>query len=135
VRQFIRHPFDVTIRYTVGEVIADAENRTKNISEGGLCFKSPTPIAMRSLIHIEIPIQNPPFKIDGVVVWCRPVDKHYEVGVKFEDDSRSFALRMVEQACHIKHYQQEVLQTQGRELSTEQAASEWISIYAQVFPR
>jgi hypothetical protein len=135
VREFIRHPFDVTIRYTVGEVIADAENRTKNISEGGLCFKSPKLIAAGSRIHIEIPIQNPPFKIDGVVMWCRPFEGHHEVGVKFEDDTRSFALRMVEQACHIKHYQQEVLNKEGRELTTEQAAMEWISTYAHVFPR
>jgi hypothetical protein len=134
VRQYIRHPFDVTIRYTVGEAAADGE-ALKNIGEGGLCFHSPQAVAPGSKIHIEIPLmEGEPFAADGVVVWCREHDG-YEIGVRFDEATRHFSLRMVEQLCHIKHYRQEILATEGRELSYEEAALEWIEKYARVFPR
>jgi hypothetical protein len=132
VRQYIRHPFDVTIRYTVGEA---ASNRDmKDISGGGLCFRSPTPIAAGSRIHIEIPVADDPFAADGVVAWCRG-GSGYEIGVRFDENTRHFSLRMVEQLCHIKHYSQEVLAQEGRALSHDEAALEWIAKYAQLFPR
>ncbi|HEX5057142.1 MAG TPA: PilZ domain-containing protein [Gammaproteobacteria bacterium] len=133
MRQYIRHPFDVTIRYTVGEIAQDGEE-LKNISEGGLCFHSPAPIAVGSRIHIEIPLEGQPFEADGIVVWCRG-DADYEVGVRLDEGVQNFNLRMVEQLCHIKHYRQEVRTREGRELSYDQAALEWIGKYAKLFPR
>jgi hypothetical protein len=132
MRHFIRHPFDVTIRYTVGDAVSAQELR--NISEGGLCFQSREPIAAGSRIHIEIPIEGDPFAADGIVMWCRKQDG-YEIGVRFDEATQDFSLRMVEQICHIKHYQKEVLMKEGRRLSNEQAAVEWIHKYARVFPR
>ena len=41
---------------------------------------------------------------------------------------------MIEQICHIEHYRKEVARVEGRELSTQEAASEWISRYASDFP-
>ena len=133
MRQYIRHPFDVTIRYTVGEIVQDGEE-LKNLSEGGLCFHSPTPIAVGSRIHIEIPLEGQPFEADGVVVWCRE-QAGYEVGVHLDDGVQNFNLRMVEQLCHIKHYREEVRSREGRELSYDEAALEWIGKYAKLFPR
>ncbi len=133
MRQYIRHPFDVTIRYTVGDTMGTREE-LRNISEGGLCFRSPNPIAAGSRIHIEIPIEGEPFTADGIVMWCRK-QENYEIGVRFDEATQDFSLRMVEQICHIKHYQKEVLIKEGRHLSNEQAALEWISKYARFFPR
>ncbi len=133
MRQFIRHPFDVTIRYTVGDAINDSRE-LKNVSEGGLCFHSPHPIAAGSRIHIEIPIEGEPFSADGVVMWCHQ-HGDYEIGVQFDGATQDFSLRMVEQACHIKHYQREILEKEGRQLNIEEAAREWIQKYAQLFPR
>lgn len=133
MRQYIRHPFDVTIRYTVGESVTDGE-ALKDISEGGLCFHTPNPVTPGSRIHIEIPVEGTAFTADGVVVWCRE-QEGYEVGVRFDEATQNFSLRMVEQLCHIKHYQQEVRAREGRELSNEEAALEWIEKYARIFPR
>jgi hypothetical protein len=36
---------------------------------------------------------------------------------------------MVEQICFIEHYKNEVLETEGRALTSEQAAAEWIEKY------
>ena len=41
---------------------------------------------------------------------------------------------MIEQVCHIEHYRKEVMLREGRELSAQEAAREWISKYAGDFP-
>ena len=41
---------------------------------------------------------------------------------------------MIEQICHIEHYRAEVEGKEGRELSSQEAAKEWISSYAGDFP-
>ena len=41
---------------------------------------------------------------------------------------------MVEQICHIEQYKQDVFEKDGRRLSGEQAALEWIEKYATDFP-
>jgi hypothetical protein len=41
---------------------------------------------------------------------------------------------MVEQVCHIKQYSKEILEKEGRKLSDEEAAVEWIEKYAKDFP-
>lgn len=46
----------------------------------------------------------------------------------------AFAARMVEQICHIAHYRQSALTREGRALSEERAASEWIARFATGFP-
>ena len=75
-----------------------------------------------------------PFDADGVVAWCRPEANGYSVGVQFADASTQFGLRMVEQVCHIEHYRADVLREEGRVLTREQAAREWIELYAAEFP-
>lgn len=43
-------------------------------------------------------------------------------------------MRMIEQICHIEHYRKEVERQEGRRLSSQDAADEWISRYAGDFP-
>jgi len=107
----------------------------KNINASGLCFRTPASIETGTPIRISIAVSKPPFKANGEVVWCRQTNGRYEVGVRFEDAATAFAVRMVEQICHIEKYKTEVLHRQGRRLSTEEAADEWIRKYADDFPR
>jgi len=58
----------------------------------------------------------------------------FEIGIQFLDENDSFRVRMVEQICHIEQYKQEVFDKDGRQLSGEQAAVEWIQKYATDFP-
>ena len=46
----------------------------------------------------------------------------------------AFLARMVEQICHIEDYRQSVCRVEGRRLSAEEAAVEWIAQYAAQFP-
>ena len=111
----------------------DIERVLKDISVGGLCFKSTVPLSKGSRIRVRIPIEDPPFEAEAVVAWCRKEDD-YCIGVKFVDESTEFSLRMVEQACYIKHYLYEA-EKAGRQLTSDEAAHEWIIKYAAVFPR
>lgn len=134
-RQFIRHPTDIPIAYRCDGSTGGGKEPLKNINEAGLCFSTGTRIEIGTPIRIMIAVYEPPFKAKGEVVWCRPTNGHYEVGVSFEDAATTYAVRMVEQICHIEKYKTDVLHRQGRRLSAEEAADEWIRKYASDFPR
>ena len=46
----------------------------------------------------------------------------------------AFKVRMVEQICHIEHYRKEVLASEDRRLTSQEAATEWIGKYSSKFP-
>lgn len=133
MRRFIRHPVDIPIKYRLLDKPREKE-KLKNVSCGGLCFKANEAISIGVAVHIEIPACQPTFESDGVVVWCCPVDDAYDIGVQFDDCASEFNLRMVEQVCYIEHYKNYVLEKEGRRLTGEEAATEWIQKYAAVFP-
>lgn len=133
MRRYIRHPSDIPISYCLEESNEKVQ-RLKDVSRGGLCFSADCPLRKGAPIHIEIPMEESSYGADGMVAWCREEGDHFEVGVKFRDNSTSYNVRMVEQVCHIEHYRSEIYSTQGRELSSEEAAKEWIEKFAEDFP-
>ena len=74
------------------------------------------------------------FEAEGRVAWCRAHEDAYRVGIEFVAESEAFRARLVEQVCHIERYHQKA-RAEGRTLSEEEAAIEWISRYAASFPR
>jgi len=133
-RQFIRHPTDIPIEVELRTVVATHREYLHDISAGGLCFASRVSLAPGTPIRIRIPLVRPLFECEGRVVWCEGRETHYDIGVAFVQASE-FRLRMVEQVCHIEHYKREMLEQQGRRLTSEEAALEWISKYAADFPQ
>lgn len=134
MRHYIRHPSSVPILFSLASGVADQE-RLHDVSAGGLCFEARFRVDPGSEIHLLIPIRQPPFEADAVVAWCHSTEQGYRIGVRFDEEVSDFALRMVEQICHIEHYRRDVLQREGRRLSSEQAAAEWITRYADKFPK
>lgn len=135
MRRYLRHPADVPLHYRLGELITDRHDYLLNIGQGGLCFTSQRELPVGSRIHIEIPIAEPVFHAQGVVAWCHHSPEGFETGVRFEGVETEYSLRMVEQMCQIEHYRRQVRDTEGRELTSEEAALEWIGQYAADFPR
>ncbi len=135
MRQFIRHPSDIPIEYSITHRENRRKNRLRDIGQGGLCFRAEAAIERGCMIRIVIPIREPEFEVTGTIVWCRKTNSHFDVGVRFEDASTEFAVRMIEQICHINHYRQEVLEKEGRRLSNAEAATEWVAKFARDFPR
>lgn len=134
MRLYIRHPSDVPIDYQLGGRADTHREPLANYSEGGLCFQAEQRIDPGTEIHFAIPITPPHFHATGVVVWCRREGRGYFVGVKFTEEETAYAVRMVEQLCYIEHYRQTVKANEGRVLSGEEAALEWIEKYAGRFP-
>ena len=134
MREFMRHPADIPIECRVARLEAGRRERLNNISQGGLCFQTAKALRRGCVIRITIPVQEPAFETTGTIVWCRRANGHYDVGVRFADPNTEFSVRMVEQVCQIYHYQKEVLEKEGRQLSSAEAATEWVKKYAQDFP-
>lgn len=134
MRQFLRHPTDIPLRFQLTNQKASTRQVLRNIGHGGLCFRAREPIPLGTVLCITISLHGPPFEAQGTVVWCRPSGDAHDIGVRFADEETEFAVRMVEQACQIEHYKRAVLANEGRRLSGEQAAAEWIERYAEDFP-
>lgn len=134
MRKFLRHPADIPIHCRAATPRELGDQQLRNVGQGGLCFISGKPLDPGTAIDISIRLYGSPFEAEGVVIWCRRAASAYEVGVRFHDEQTEFAVRMVEQACHIEHYRREVSQRDGRRLSFEEAAEEWICRYAGEFP-
>jgi len=105
-----------------------------NVSLGGLSFVSDTRFEPGAIVGVRIPIVRPPFETEARVAWCRARERGFDLGVEFLNPDDAFRGRMVEQVCHIQKYKKEVLESEGRQLSAEQAAHEWIGKYAADFP-
>ena len=136
IRKYIRHPSDVPIQVVLDRVEDDDEGdeTLTNISLGGLSFVSPNALDVLQKVRVCIPIIKRDNFLEGRVVWCEKAKNGYEIGLEFARSEEVFRLRMIEQICHIEHYRKEVERLQGRTLSTEQAAKEWISEFAGDFP-
>jgi hypothetical protein len=111
-----------------------ARHNTINLSLGGLAFRCDREFALGDMVEIRIPFVSPPFEAEARVAWCTAHDGRFESGVEFLNQDDAFMVRMVEQVCNIETYKKDVLQTEGRKLSPDQAAAEWISKYAAEFP-
>ncbi len=105
-----------------------------NVSLGGLAFSSLKPIEILQRVRICIPVLRRDNFLVGNVVWCEKSDVGYEVGIEFETSRDVFRLRMIEQICHIEHYRKEIYRVEGRWLSAQDAADEWIAKFADDFP-
>lgn len=84
-----------------------AGSLTRNISEGGICFKTTEfiSLACRLVVELELPAVSKPIKAISKVAWIRklsPADQ-YEVGNQFLEMSK-------EDKAHITNFISEVAQ-------------------------
>lgn len=135
MRKFIRHPSDIPIEFSIENLVVNDREYLNDISFGGLSFCSRVPVKAGASILIKIPFLKPDFQSKAIVKWCRKRGDVYDVGVAFDDQEEAFKTRMVEQICHIEHYKREIQKKEGRELTGEEAAVEWIKRYAANFPQ
>lgn len=132
-REFIRHTIDVPLEVHALEG-AELSVESRNVSFGGLAFTSENCPSIGDIVELRIPTVEPPFEARARVAWCRPEGGSHLIGVEFLDSSDAFQARMVQQVCSIERYRQEVELEEGRVLTTQDAAAEWIRKYAGRFP-
>ena len=135
MRQFIRHPSDVPIEIENAAGDGYVRRATENVGFGGLAFSSEDAVEPETIIALRFPYLKPAFEVPAArVAWCRHDGGRYSVGVQFLDCEEAFKVRMIEQICHIESYRRDVAQREGRELTAEDAALEWINRFASSFP-
>ena len=135
MRQYIRHPVDVPIEVLMDGTPPCTSFHAQDIGQGGLAFWSEISVEPGTQVGIRIPHVEPAFEARARVVWCRNARRPgFELGVAFMDAQDAFLARMVEQVCYIEDYRKTVLRTEGRLLSPEDAAAEWIGKFAALFP-
>jgi hypothetical protein len=134
-RQFIRHPADVPILIRYEAHATYVQRETKNVSFGGLAFSSDTRIEPDTMVSLRFPYLKPVFEVPTArVAWCESEGSRYAVGVQFVDSEEAYRVRMIEQLCYIESYRKEVGEREGRELTVDEAAFEWIERFGSSFP-
>jgi len=133
-RLFIRHPSEIPIDAQLINDNGIDHVSMLNISEGGIAFESVEELPLGATINIQIPHIDRSFNVTGKVVWIKKGSTNYTAGVTFTDKDEAFRVRMVEQLCHIQSYWKKNIQN-GRNISIEEAADEWIMQFAENFPR
>lgn len=135
-RRFIRHPAHVPVDIRPADTQSKAPEQTAmlNFSPRGLAMKCMENYPIGKALDIRLPHIDPSFTANGKVAWSQEQqDGSHVIGVVFSDRDTSFRVRMLEQICHIESYWQQA-QQQGRDISIEQAAREWIGKHAENFP-
>ncbi|HYH82518.1 MAG TPA: PilZ domain-containing protein [Longimicrobium sp.] len=134
-RTFIRHTVGVPIVVRKVDGSGAREEQSVNVSEGGLSFVSENEIPIGTTIEVCIAEVDPPFQAEARVVWASPEPEGgWCTGVQFLEAADAFRVRMVEQVCAIERYRREVEAVDGRLLTPQEAAKEWIGKYAGRFP-
>jgi c-di-GMP-binding flagellar brake protein YcgR len=133
-REFLRHTANVPLEIERVGASTPLMEEGVNVSHGGLAFLSTTCPAIGEILMLRIPTVEPMFEARARVTWCRPESGRYLVGVQFLDAADAFRSRMVQQVCSIENYRKEVREREGRALTTQEAATEWIARYAGRFP-
>jgi len=126
MRTFRRYSTDIPIKILSKDAALEPSKPLHNISYGGLSCHSKTAFKPGEFVAVSISHIEPPFEAMGVVVWCDPKHGEYELGIQFNEGREAFAARMVAQVCQIEKYKCHVLETEGRDLSGDEAALEWI---------
>lgn len=141
VRKFIRHPSDIPIKVSEldecdvsTEGLSFEQVQMNNVSLGGLAFFSPQAFHIDHHVMFSVPCLGDTTCIEGSVLWCKTLLDGFEIGLEFDDPQAVFHLRMIEQICHIEHYRKEIQRVEGRTLTSEEAALEWIKQFASDFP-
>lgn len=135
LRRFIRHPTDIPIELIQEDGPGASSPALCDVSHGGLSFRHASPVAVGTLVRLRIALTRPPFETGARIIWCLSDGEAWQIGVEFLDPDARFQARMVEQVCHIEKYRREQRNHGGRQLSSHEAALEWIEKFAQAFPR
>lgn len=131
-RQFIRHPTGIPVQVSPAGATS-APWTARDLGLGGLSFHADAALTLGSIVNVRIDLVDPSFESEARVVWCHRAGDGYDLGVAFLSTNDAFRARMVEQVCHIESYRRAAAE-QGRALSADAAAREWVARFAASFP-
>ncbi len=134
-RRYMRHPSCMPIEFRRVGAREPLRNELRDISCAGLSFRAQEPLAEGEMVEVRLTVLEHEVSAHGRVAWCHEIERGvWRVGLLLSDGQTGHAVRMVEQLCHIELYREQQ-RHKGRQLTTEEAAREWIARYAAGFPR
>lgn len=110
----------------------DARPRTiGNISLGGLACHSDEPVAVGERVAVELTLAGQTLLLHGTVARCQAEGGRFELGLRFEESPAEAQARACRELVEIERYRHEVLVMEGRQLSSDDAAREWMGRAAE----
>src|SRR5215212_8454199 len=126
MRQFIRYSADIPIEVGDGPDTGYVQQRTQNISIGGLAFHSGIGLEPKTIVALRAPYLRPLFDVAaGRVAWSHWDGNKFHVGIQFFFPAEAYEVRMVEHLERIESYRSYIEQRGGRQLADEEAMNEW----------
>jgi hypothetical protein len=129
-QSLIYHPLLVPVN--IRNVREEVEMRSGCMGE--LAVHSPTRFSVGSQVLLSLYMAESTPSLYCRVIWLFGSEGRYLMGLTFDGEDEAYKMRMVEQLCHIHAYQHVVAKQEGRLLSDEDAAREWIDRYSKDFP-
>ena len=119
---------DLSVRLRHARRDGSRARTLQNISVGGIACYSDEPVPTGERVAIEMAIGDQSVQLEGCVVWCRAATGgRFELGLRFEDGAADSREQLCHELAEIEHYRHEVLMLEGRQLSSDAAALEWMS--------
>ncbi|SIS82346.1 hypothetical protein [Neptunomonas antarctica] len=132
---YIRHPHDIPAQISLCSQATISSNTANRSGKIGISVSTDNFYAIGTTLTIEISVKDPGFRASGHATWCIPEKNgRFRTGLVFDDPDTAYAVRMIEQICHIEQYRKEMEKMEGRVLTPEDAADEWINLFAKDFP-
>lgn len=134
VRNFIKHPCDHPLSLRCIKKPARNFEVSRYRISGGIQISVKQDFNPGTLLEVSTRIQGKTLTFTGRVIWSR--EKHgktHRLGLVFDNSEDAFKARMIEQLCHIEHYQRSQ-RAHGRRLNVHDAANEWIERFSPNFP-
>ncbi|WP_299199827.1 hypothetical protein [uncultured Amphritea sp.] len=135
-KHYLLHPADIPILLSTtqeSQAVNLCHPLYREFSPARLSCPSESYIKPGSTIDICLPLSQPSLSATGYVIWCQQEQSGFLLGIGFDDPEQVYSLRMIEQICQIESYRLKQ-HRKGRQLSSEQAAVEWIRLHAADFP-
>lgn len=114
MRTFIRQPSKIPVEISTPKKPAGKSQLLKNISFGGLCYRTGEPIEPGTQVNIRLPTLDPGLETRGRISWCRRKNNDIEIGIQFLDKDSEHRLRIVEQICDIERSRKEATRPKNR---------------------
>lgn len=133
-RRWVRHPIQVPLAVRPKGGAPGFRTRAGDLSEGGVSLTSQAPIAVGSLVEVDIPVRQTLFTLTGTVVAClERRDGGFRIGLAFTGANESFRLKLAEQVLRIEELRLQLSRERGVEVSSNEASLVWVERYAQEF--
>ena len=126
----IRHPDEFPIELNM----QDSKPNPLTPAIFQLICHSSQPYSYGDAIAIKIPSVANHLEVRGTIQSCEGQNGYYELEIGFNSEDSLMRIRMLEQLCYIQRYRRHILSTEGRDLTDQDAALEWIGKYAHLFP-